>query len=1019
MTTFRSPFSLRAGDQVWVHLQAARVSESDRLSVSAAIESLAAAASPQRRAYWPGFVAVANSSFSLASAASASSTFTGEVSGAGSTTVDVVLYGLPCVQVVVDTSIPSSFVPLCWFGIHMCDGTSVRDCTSACIEMPKGGSEVFHFQPLWNNLNGDPLSPKDNDVHRKRYENVRLFLSSGEVRVVDDKRSWCGIVASLDRELARISSRIADGPTPAMPVLATEVERFGDLFVKCHLPFHRAPARLSSSAGTGGQPNALSSSSSTAPTPMTKEEKRRGILNRMYAGNEQLFSQANLAAVNKTLVGAFSDAFKGFWVHVLDRAFRFEITPQVLSSILPTDVGSATERHPFPASHNQKSLTVATPAPHLAAYSDRNQPDISDAHLKAYLAALSPEDAAAIRAALGAAPPTPPRRTRVEHPTAPPIAERPAAAMVRVPQKQPPPAPAAPVPPTLMPIPARRPSNFGRQLVPPLVPPQDELQRPTTSRSAATVTSLRREIDPWDEERLRHLRHQSFEVGRENNVDVLAPVYLFHGLLGAVSLSPNDVNVEEGGEEVTSSLYNNTMRISFKDLPSSLAYEHSHRPVARVGGDAQEEFGGRANRKILLVALSHSGTTGSGWPEPMLVTESAKMHTVVSFRAPNNESDDRDGDDAGLLAVPANWSIPANLQANTTAKTLIPLDVDAQIKHAAAIAVAERSKVAGNSSQAGGGFIAATRNWLSGRRGVGGSTFSSEGIDIDMIVSMRNVMAGMSNWSGVLALIEVDVIPISRIKEWVISRPVASGANANVVAISKTTGRKRGIKSSRQTANSGVNCGGRAEDDDDDVTVGDATVQLACPLSGLAMEVPIRGRRCQHLQCVELEHFLSSSSRSNVWRCPVCLGPLPYSDIVVDLPLLEYLRTWRQHPTQGRAGGASSSALSRDGSTNGNNVAMMAVFSSQGGGKGKYVPASATILSGGQSQGVSRAGASSGGGMGERQGSLLRAASVKLEDGGNTPSAGRPPHQSSPVTGHAASSSSLQTIVEIVDCDED
>jgi MIZ/SP-RING zinc finger len=64
-------------------------------------------------------------------------------------------------------------------------------------------------------------------------------------------------------------------------------------------------------------------------------------------------------------------------------------------------------------------------------------------------------------------------------------------------------------------------------------------------------------------------------------------------------------------------------------------------------------------------------------------------------------------------------------------------------------------------------------------------------------------------------------------------------------------------------------------------------VSLCCPLSLNRMRVPVKGRKCLHVQCFDLEDFLMYTRRSPKFLCPVCNKPnaLP-SDLVVS-PYIE------------------------------------------------------------------------------------------------------------------------------------
>mmetsp|Transcript_28854 Transcript_28854/g.51410 ORF Transcript_28854/g.51410 Transcript_28854/m.51410 type:complete len:455 (-) Transcript_28854:240-1604(-) len=64
---------------------------------------------------------------------------------------------------------------------------------------------------------------------------------------------------------------------------------------------------------------------------------------------------------------------------------------------------------------------------------------------------------------------------------------------------------------------------------------------------------------------------------------------------------------------------------------------------------------------------------------------------------------------------------------------------------------------------------------------------------------------------------------------------------------------------------------------------------LFCSLSDRRMEYPARGINCQHTTCVELVDFIRHAEQSRKWVCPVCLEPVPYHQLYVDLTLRQIL----------------------------------------------------------------------------------------------------------------------------------
>ena len=79
-----------------------------------------------------------------------------------------------------------------------------------------------------------------------------------------------------------------------------------------------------------------------------------------------------------------------------------------------------------------------------------------------------------------------------------------------------------------------------------------------------------------------------------------------------------------------------------------------------------------------------------------------------------------------------------------------------------------------------------------------------------------------------------------------------------------------------------------SSDIDDDDRGGDApsniplTFSLLCPISKVAIETPVRGRHCKHMQCVDLKSFLHGNKHicGGRWRCGVCEDFVPVDDLV-------------------------------------------------------------------------------------------------------------------------------------------
>ena len=62
------------------------------------------------------------------------------------------------------------------------------------------------------------------------------------------------------------------------------------------------------------------------------------------------------------------------------------------------------------------------------------------------------------------------------------------------------------------------------------------------------------------------------------------------------------------------------------------------------------------------------------------------------------------------------------------------------------------------------------------------------------------------------------------------------------------------------------------------------TCSLLCGVSMSAIKVPVRGKRCKHMQCFDLANYLHSNSMvsGGRWRCLVCEDFVPVKDLMID-----------------------------------------------------------------------------------------------------------------------------------------
>lgn len=82
--------------------------------------------------------------------------------------------------------------------------------------------------------------------------------------------------------------------------------------------------------------------------------------------------------------------------------------------------------------------------------------------------------------------------------------------------------------------------------------------------------------------------------------------------------------------------------------------------------------------------------------------------------------------------------------------------------------------------------------------------------------------------------------------------------------------------------------------DPDGLTVSSMKVSLRCPLALTRIATPVKGRRCQHVQCFDLVNFLEYSRRSSKFDCPVCNKPTAFPVMLVVSPYIEYaLQTYK------------------------------------------------------------------------------------------------------------------------------
>lgn len=78
--------------------------------------------------------------------------------------------------------------------------------------------------------------------------------------------------------------------------------------------------------------------------------------------------------------------------------------------------------------------------------------------------------------------------------------------------------------------------------------------------------------------------------------------------------------------------------------------------------------------------------------------------------------------------------------------------------------------------------------------------------------------------------------------------------------------------------------------DDDDIEVGDVTVNLKCPLSYMRLKTPCRSSVCTHIQCFDAFSFYSINEQTPSWQCPICSRTVDPKQIFVDEYVLDILQ---------------------------------------------------------------------------------------------------------------------------------
>lgn len=73
----------------------------------------------------------------------------------------------------------------------------------------------------------------------------------------------------------------------------------------------------------------------------------------------------------------------------------------------------------------------------------------------------------------------------------------------------------------------------------------------------------------------------------------------------------------------------------------------------------------------------------------------------------------------------------------------------------------------------------------------------------------------------------------------------------------------------------------------DDVASSSMKVSLRCPLMLTRISIPVKGKKCTHVQCFDLEYFLEYTRRSSKFLCPVCNNANALPEDLVVSPYIE------------------------------------------------------------------------------------------------------------------------------------
>lgn len=83
---------------------------------------------------------------------------------------------------------------------------------------------------------------------------------------------------------------------------------------------------------------------------------------------------------------------------------------------------------------------------------------------------------------------------------------------------------------------------------------------------------------------------------------------------------------------------------------------------------------------------------------------------------------------------------------------------------------------------------------------------------------------------------------------------------------------------------------GGSDDEDLDLVELETLIPIACPIGQTRIETPVRGVKCNHARCFDLENFIALAHQSGVWQCPVCLNPVSHDELKMDTAMQATIR---------------------------------------------------------------------------------------------------------------------------------